>query len=488
MGRKTASGLLIVLYIALTAAAPACRSNKGRTPDPGSHFSAEGEVTSRTLGIYSKALRIGTYRIERIDGRWSGFSNGPAKRQSENLDMRLSFMGEEMVLKTYQESYIGPDLTLLGNVSSIDFGGGKWDTKWLLTGTGIYAKEELMGRSFRNTKVRVPDGAITTESLSLYISGLEKPETGGQKVDFFNLTLGRLVPVNIEYRGVEDGLRHYSLTMWGMVEDVWVDARGMVAKETMPWGLVARQPGAADVAGALSLESVFTQTAVPSEGIPDGFADQKSAVIVIDGLGQRLPSDAWQEVKADGKRLKVTLKKPVIPVPDKRSSGSIPVGGDDFGLNLGSVRIQELARQITDGIVDPWEKAEAIGRWVYNNLGKSMRECFSALEALESGEGECQAHSLLAMSLLRTAKIPSRFAYGAVYMPDRGHYLFHTWVQVHVGEWIPIDPTLGSFPAGVDHLTLAAGEYMDQFQLFPYIQGGTSWRISYGGDVNTPDP
>jgi transglutaminase-like putative cysteine protease len=64
-----------------------------------------------------------------------------------------------------------------------------------------------------------------------------------------------------------------------------------------------------------------------------------------------------------------------------------------------------------------------------------------------------------------------------VYLPDRGAFGFHTWVQVHVGEWIPIDPTLGNFPAGVDHLTLAVGGYQDQFRLFPYIMGQGGWRI-----------
>jgi len=479
LGRKTAAGLLSLLIAALIAGLPACQSSKGRAPDPGSYFRTEQEGTTRTLGIYSNALRIGTYSIERVEGVWSGFAEGPAVRQTENLVMRLSFMGEEMVLKTRQKSYIRPDMILLGNTSTIDFGGGKWDTKWLLKGNGIYTKEELMGKSYRSIKVKVPEGAITTESLSLYISSLNEPEEVEQEMNIFNLTLARPVLVKIKYRGMEDGLRRYSLSMWGMEEDVWIDEHGMVAKETMPWGLQAREPGEKDVAGALSLESVFTQTAVPTEGIPDGFAGQESAIIVIDGLAVRPPSDAWQEVRVDVKRFKVILKKPVIPLPGKRSSGTVPVGGDDFGLNLDSVRIQKLAREITDGIEDPWEKAEAVGRYVYNNLGKSMRESFSALEALEAGEGECQAHSLLAMALLRTSGIPARFAYGVVYMPDRGQYLFHTWVQVYIGEWIPMDPTLGSFPAGVDHLTLAVGEYMDQFQLFPYIQGGTRWRISY---------
>jgi hypothetical protein len=40
-----------------------------------------------------------------------------------------------------------------------------------------------------------------------------------------------------------------------------------------------------------------------------------------------------------------------------------------------------------------------------------------------------------------------------------------------------MDPTLGNFPAGVDHLTLAVGGYQDQFRMFPFIMGKGGWRI-----------
>ena len=150
---------------------------------------------------------------------------------------------------------------------------------------------------------------------------------------------------------------------------------------------------------------------------------------------------------------------------------------DTFALNLDSPRIRDLAREITGSLEDPWQKAEAIGKWVNRELGKSMRECFSALQVLETGEGECQSHSLLTVSLCRAAGLPARFAYGVVYLPEREAFGFHTWVQVHVGDWIPMDPTLGNIPAGVDHLTLAVGGYQDQFRLFPFIMGQGGWRI-----------
>jgi transglutaminase-like putative cysteine protease len=171
--------------------------------------------------------------------------------------------------------------------------------------------------------------------------------------------------------------------------------------------------------------------------------------------------------------------KPRVPGPDQRLPDRDLIKGDSFGLDLDSSRIRDLSQKIAGSREDPWEKAVAIGRWVNQEIGKSMRECFSALQVLETGEGECQSHSLLTVSLCRAAGLPARFAYGVVYLPDRGVFGFHTWVEVHVGEWIPMDPTLGNFPAGVDHITLAAGGYQDQFRLFPYIMGKGGWRIRY---------
>ena len=171
--------------------------------------------------------------------------------------------------------------------------------------------------------------------------------------------------------------------------------------------------------------------------------------------------------------------RPILPAPEQRQPDIDLAKGDDFGLDLDSPRIQDLSQKIAGSKEDPWEKAVAIGRWVHKELGKSMRECFSALQVLETGEGECQSHSLLTVSLCRAAGLPARFAYGVVYLPDREAFGFHTWVEVHVGDWIPMDPTLGNFPAGVDHLTLAVGGYQDQFRLFPFIMSKGGWRIAF---------
>ena len=283
----------------------------------------------------------------------------------------------------------------------------------------------------------------------------------------------------LEYRGITGDGMLYAINYWGMEERLWIDEAGMVVREDMALGVNARAPESKEQSGHLALETILSQTSVPGENIPENLGKRDKAVIILEG-SFRTPSEGrWQRVSATENRATVTLIKPVIPSPELRKPDMSLFPGDTRGLDLDSSRIRELSGEIAEPYEDPWEKALAIGRWVNSELGKSMRECFSALQVLEAGEGECQSHSLLMVALARAAGLPARFAYGVVYLPDRGTFGFHTWVQIHAGEWIPMDPTLGNFPAGADHLTLAVGSYQDQFRLFPYIMGKGGWRIRY---------
>jgi hypothetical protein len=292
------------------------------------------------------------------------------------------------------------------------------------------------------------------------------------------MSLGQEFPLTWTFEGETERGRLFSVTYWGMEERIWLDADGMVVREEMLLGVQARAPSADERTGSLSLESVLSATAVPAIGIPEDLADREEVTLYMEGAFRQPHAGEWQVVRMEGDRAFVRLSRPTVGPPEERETAPGITPSDTFALDLDSARIRDLSSRITEGVTDPWEKTLAIVRWVHGNLGKSMRESFSAVQVLEAGEGECQSHSLLTVALCRAAGLPCRFAYGVVYMPARGAYLFHTWVEVHVGAWIPLDPTLGDFPAGVDHLTLAVGGFRDQFRIFPYIVGNAGWRIS----------
>jgi transglutaminase-like putative cysteine protease len=476
---KIVSKSLLITLVLTAITLPACK-DRGSSLDPSSRFSEGGPSRVRELGVYSGNIRVGDITFSYREGTWDNTT--PVKELTEKIHLRLSFRGDEFEMSSEGRSWIDGDLVLLGGETEIQFGIGGWKTRTVRTAPGVYQREQFTGGSTSREKVYVTDEIILTDVLALYLH--RDPGEVGQTrtMKIFNMTLGQELPFTSVYNGETEDGRSFTVKYWGMEEKLWLDENGMVSREEMALGVLAREPGKREVLGALPLEQVLSQTAVPASGIPEDLGSLSRAVFTIEGSFRPPPDTVWQTVKASEDRATVTVLAPDVPPRPERVPDKGQFSSDTFGLDLDSPRIRKLAEEITEGLVDPWEKALAINTWVYDNLGKSMRECFSALQVLETGEGECQSHSLLAASLCRNAGIPARFVYGVVYLPDRDAFLFHTWVDVHVGEWIPMDPTLGNFPAGVDHLVLATGGYRDQFKLFPFIMGQGGWRISFAAE------
>ncbi len=463
---------MVAVIVLLTVAGCRDRSAIGDLADS---FKPSGEEQVRELGIYSGKDRVGDLRLGRMNGNWQG--EGQVVQLSERVHLRLSFRGDRFSVTSSQSSWVGEEMDLMASIGSMDFGAGSWETRVLKVGEGIFEREQVIAGSRTRDRLSVPAGILISDVLPLYLENAQLEKHAKLKFGVFNMTLGQEFPLTLEFRGTTENGRLYAVTYWGMEEKLWIDDSGMVIREDMALGIEARPPEGNEQSGFLALETILSVTAVPGVGIPRGLGERDEAVVVLEGSFRKPPEGRWQRVSASADGTVVTLTKPTIPSRDLRQPDMTLMPDDVLGLDLDSPRIRELSMKITGSLEDPWEKALAIGRWVNSEIGKSMRECFSALQVLQTGEGECQSHSLLTVSLCRAAGLPARFAYGVVYLPDREAYGFHTWVQVHVGDWVPIDPTLGNFPAGVDHLTLAVGGYQDQFRLFPFIMGKGGWRI-----------
>jgi transglutaminase-like putative cysteine protease len=86
---------------------------------------------------------------------------------------------------------------------------------------------------------------------------------------------------------------------------------------------------------------------------------------------------------------------------------------------------------------------------------------------LDSKEGDCNEHTTLYTALARASGIPTRMAVGMVYQEDRFYY--HAWPEIYISKWIPIDPTLGQFPADATHIRLLTGGLDSQLRLAPVM-------------------
>lgn len=95
--------------------------------------------------------------------------------------------------------------------------------------------------------------------------------------------------------------------------------------------------------------------------------------------------------------------------------------------------------------------------WVSDYIEDALVDSFSAVDALHSKRGECQAHAHLYAALGRAAGIPTRVVSGLVYVEEMG-FLYHTWAESFVGYWIAVDPAFNQIPADATHIKLTVGE------------------------------
>ena len=131
-------------------------------------------------------------------------------------------------------------------------------------------------------------------------------------------------------------------------------------------------------------------------------------------------------------------------------------------------RIQAQARRIVGRERRAGAVAELLTHWVYANLRKEITISVpSAVQVLEERRGDCNEHTVLYVALARALGLPARTAAGLVYL--RGHFYYHAWPEVWLGQWVAVDPTFDQFPADAAHLRFVIGGLARQVELLRLI-------------------
>ncbi|MBI1722322.1 MAG: transglutaminase domain-containing protein [Gemmatimonadetes bacterium] len=131
-------------------------------------------------------------------------------------------------------------------------------------------------------------------------------------------------------------------------------------------------------------------------------------------------------------------------------------------------RIQAQARQIAGRERRAGVVAQLLTHWVYDNLEKKITVSVpSAAQVLEDRRGDCNEHTVLYVALARALGLPARTAAGVVYL--RGHFYYHAWPEVWLGQWVAVDPTFDQFPADAAHLRFVIGGLARQVELIRLI-------------------
>ena len=132
-------------------------------------------------------------------------------------------------------------------------------------------------------------------------------------------------------------------------------------------------------------------------------------------------------------------------------------------------RIQDEARRaVGRWLRDPTRAAGILTRRVDGMLTKSVTFSVpSALQVLESRQGDCNEHTVLYVAMARALGLPARTAVGLVYLD--GSFFYHAWPEVWLGEWVAVDPTFGQYPADASHIRFVVGGLAQQVEIIRLI-------------------
>ncbi len=132
-------------------------------------------------------------------------------------------------------------------------------------------------------------------------------------------------------------------------------------------------------------------------------------------------------------------------------------------------RIQREARQaVGRWLRDPKAAAQRLTTSVDRMLEKSVTFSVpSALQVLESKQGDCNEHTVLYVAMARALGLPARTAVGLVYLNNS--FFYHAWPEVWLGEWVAVDPTFGQYPADAAHIRFVIGGLAQQVEIIRLI-------------------
>lgn len=248
-------------------------------------------------------------------------------------------------------------------------------------------------------------------------------------------------------------------TISGNTFYTWVTEEGEILKEVSSMGIsmIKESREEALTIDTKELLNIASYYSIPSSVEIPSFWKTLYLKVELDGI------DDISSVDIEDERQKILSKEPLCVRIITTSMGDIqqPTSEDLSATALiqsDSPLIKETAQKIVGDVMTDSIKVTKILNWMYENISKrNSPYTTSALEVLNTREGDCWEHSVLFCALARAAGIPARVCYGVVY--NDGMFSYHAWNKVFVkGKWVAVDPVYHQFPCDATHIKLAEGE------------------------------
>lgn len=125
------------------------------------------------------------------------------------------------------------------------------------------------------------------------------------------------------------------------------------------------------------------------------------------------------------------------------------------------------ARQIVGTETDRRKAAEKLLAWVHSQVAAAPDTGpVDPLEAWRQRRAGASGRAALFVALARGAGLESRPVSGLVTLRNGG-WARHAWAEVKLDDWVPVDPSFGTFPAGAGYVRLLPGAPADPLYLVP---------------------
>lgn len=267
--------------------------------------------------------------------------------------------------------------------------------------------------------------------------------------------------INVKYREMET--------------TIWIDYDGRTLREVSPMGfkmiMVSEEDARRGIrTGGDPVDVLTVYSIKPAQPIPNP-RELRQFKARIDGItAEGLSLESGNQTLHSTDPIILEVVQPDLsqirsqPISQLASQvDSTWLAGTPF-IQINDDKIKAQAAAIIGDETDALKAATKLQEWVYANIKKAFTMSIpSAVEVLDTLEGDCNEHTTLYTALARAAGIPARMCVGMAYVDDGFYY--HAWPEVFIGEWLALDPTFGQNAVDATHLKFLEGDLDKQFDL-----------------------
>jgi transglutaminase-like putative cysteine protease len=299
-----------------------------------------------------------------------------------------------------------------------------------------------------------------TASFSRYDPSIQKTLRGELEVGAVEQRAIGGVPV----RTVRIDTRYPEI---GVEEHSFYDDAGKILESRVGGFFVARLEPEAEAKRLDYHQDVLVSAVVPTPAPIRGAETLSGLRLRLRGFGAELPpASERQRVRRDGDGVVLDLRRdpPLAGAyPPKGAAAAEELAATPF-IQADAPRIRNRAAAVVGDATTLAAATERLCTFVHDHVVDEYVPAYSnALEALDSGRGDCTEHATLFVAMARAAKIPARVAVGVAYWPPGNGFGWHAWAEVEDGgRWVAVDPTWNQPIADATHIKLAGGGPAEQ--------------------------